>query len=66
MTKNSTQLWNLLLKEEYSDFDRSIHNILLSKNLVPSDKIVSQILAYAGSQRGFRVKSGKRILISLN
>jgi hypothetical protein len=67
MSKNSTiNLWYLLLKEEYSAFDRVVHKVLSSQSLDPKEETVNKILSYASSVRGIKTKSTNRILISLN
>jgi len=65
MSKNSTlKLWNYLLKEEYTLFDKSVHKILSEVHVGP--KTINTILAYASSVKAIRTKSNDKILISLN
>ena len=67
MSKNSTlKLWDFLVKEEYSTFDRSIHKILSERQLEPKKETINKILAYARSVKGIKMKSNDKILISLN
>ena len=67
MSKNSTlKLWNFLLKEEYSAFDRSLHKILSEKQLEAKKETINKILAYARSVKGIKMTSNDNILISLN
>ena len=67
MIKNATlKLWDLLLKEEYSAFDRSVHKILSTTQLEHKKETINKILAYAMSVRGIKMKSNDKILISLN
>ena len=67
MSKNSTlKLWDLLLKEEYSTFDRLVHKILSEKKLEPKKETINKILAYARSVKGIKIRSNDKILISLN
>ena len=67
MSKNSTlKLWNLILKNEYSDFDRSVHKILLLNKLEPKQETINSIVAYASSVQGIKMKSVDNILVSLN
>jgi len=67
MSKNSTlELWDLLLKEEYSAFDRSVHKILSEIQLEPKKETMNKILAYARSVKGVKIKLNNKILISLN
>ena len=67
MSKKSTlELWDFLLKEEYSTFDKSLHKILSATNLEPKQKTINNILAYASSLRGIETKSEYKILVSLN
>ena len=67
MTKNSTlKLWDLLLKEQYSTFDKSVHKILSETQLEPKKETINKILAYAGSVKGIKTKFNNKILIFLN
>jgi hypothetical protein len=67
MSKNSTlKLWNFLLKEEYSAFDRSVHKILFETQLEAKKETINKILAYARSVKGIKMRSNDKILISLN
>jgi len=67
MSKNSTsKMWNHLLKEEYTLFDKSVHIILSETQIGPKKEIIDTILAYASSVKGIRTKFKDKILISLN
>ena len=67
MSKNSTlKLWNLILKNEYSDFDRSVHKILPLYKLEPKHETINSIVAYASYVKGIKMKSVDNILVSLN
>jgi len=67
MIKNSTlKLWKLLLNKKYLEFDRAAYRNLSRKQLEPQQKTINDILSYAKSVRGIDMKSGDRILISLN
>lgn len=67
MSKNSTlKLWDFLVKEKYSTFDRSVHKILSGTQLEPKKETINKILAYARSVKGIKMKSNDKILISLN
>ena len=67
MSKNSTlKLWNYLLKEEYTLFDKSVYKILSEVQVEPKEEIIDTILAYANSVKAIRIKSNDKILISLN
>jgi hypothetical protein len=67
MSKNSTlKLWNFLLKEEYSAFDRSVHKILSETQLEAKKETIIKILAYARSVKGIKMRSNDKILIFLN
>lgn len=67
MSKNSTlKLWDHLLKEEYTSFDKSVHRILTETQQGPKKETIDTILAYASSVRGIGTKSKDKILISLN
>ena len=67
MIKNSTlKLWKLLLNKKYLEFDRPAYRNLSEKQLEPQQKTINDILSYAKSVRGIDMKSGNRILISLN
>ena len=67
MIKNSTlKMWNHLLKEEYTLFDKSVHSILSDNKIGPKKETIDTILAYARSVKVIRTKSKGQILISLN
>ena len=67
MRKNSTlKLWDLLVEEKYSDFDRSVNDILCTKKLELKEQTINNILAYANSVKGIKMKKKDAILISLN
>ena len=67
MRKNSTlKLWDLLLKDEHSAFDRSVDKILSTTQLEAKKETINKILAYARSVKGIKMKSNNKILISLN
>ena len=67
MIKNSTlKMWNHLLKEEYTLFDKSVHSILSDNKIGPKKETIDTILAYASSVRVIRTQSKDKILISLN
>ena len=67
MSKNSTlKLWDYLLKEEYTLFDKSVHKILSAVHLGPKKETIDTIFAYASSVKAIRTKSHDKILISLN
>ena len=66
MSRNSTlKLWDHLLKEEYSAFDRSVHKILSAKQIEPKKETIKTILAYASSVKGIKTRTNN-VLISLN
>ena len=67
MIKNSTlKMWNHLLKEEYTLFDKSVHSILSDNKIGPKKETIDTILSYARSVKVIRTKSKDQILISLN
>ena len=67
MSKNSTlKLWDYLLKEECTSFDKSVHKILSEAQVGPKKETIGTILAYASSVKTIRTKSNDKILISLN
>jgi hypothetical protein len=67
MSKNSTlKMWNHLLKEEYTLFDKSLHSILSENQIGPKKETIDTILAYASSVRAIRINFKNKILISLN
>ena len=67
MLKNSTlELWDYLLKEEFSSFDKAVHKLLSKNQIGPKKETIDAILAYAKSVKGIKTKSNNRILISLN
>ena len=67
MSKNSTlKLWDYLLREEFSSFDKAVHKLLSNNQIGPKKETIDIILAYAKSVKGIKTKSNDRILISLN
>jgi hypothetical protein len=67
MSKNFTlKMQNHLLKEEYTLFDKSLHNILSETQVGPKKETIDTILAYASSVKAIRTKSKYKILILLN
>ncbi len=66
MSRNSTlKLWDHLLKEEFSSFDKAVHKILNEIHLEPKKETINTILAYASSVKGIKTKTNN-VLISLN
>ena len=67
MSRNSTlNFWEHFLKDEISGCDSSFREIDLEDDLKPSKQTVDKILAYSVSVKGVKMKSGKKVLISLN
>ena len=67
MSKKSTlKLWDYLLKEEYTSFDKLVHKILSEPQIGAKKETIDIILAYARSVKAVRTKSNDKILISLN
>ena len=67
MTKNSTlKFRDLFLKEKYSAFNKSTHNLYYSRKLSPKQETINKILSYAKSVKGIKTKSHNTILVSLN
>ena len=66
MSRNSTlKLWDHLLKEEFSSFDKAAHKILNEIHLEPKKETINTILAYASSVKGIKTRTNN-VLISLN
>tara|TARA_B110000008_G_scaffold153585_1_gene154684 strand:+ start:6462 stop:6665 length:204 start_codon:yes stop_codon:yes gene_type:complete len=67
MNKNSTlKLWDHLLEEEYTSFNKSVHKLLSETQIGPKKETIDTILAYASSVKAIGTKSNDKILISLN
>jgi len=67
MRKRSTlDLWEFILAEECSAFDRPIHKNIFEQKTEPKQTTINNILAYASSLKGIKTRYGKKILISLN
>ena len=67
MSKNSTlELWDYLLKENLTLFDKSTHKTLPEAHEGPKKETIATILAYANSVKAIRTKLNDKILISLN
>jgi len=67
MSKNSTlKLWDYLLKEECTSFDKSVDKIVYEVPIAPKKETIEIILAYASSVKAIRTESNDKILISLN
>ena len=67
MTKRFTlSFLDLILKNESSISEKSLNRIFPEEELKPKEKTIRDILSYSSSVRGIRMKSDKKILISLN
>ena len=67
MSKNSTlKMWDHLLKEEYTSFDKLVHKLLSESQIGPNKETIDTTLAYASSVKAIRTKLYDKILISLN
>ena len=67
MSRNSTlNFWELFLKHKDVNFDLPFREIDLKDQLNPRQQTIEKVLAYAGSTKGIKMKSGEKILISLN
>ena len=68
MNRNSTLklLDYLLLREQYTQFDKSLHRILFEEQEGPKQETINTIVAYASSVKAIRMKSRDKVLISLN
>ena len=67
MIRNSTlKLWDLLLKEKYSEFDKLAYTTSSEEKLEPKQETIKDILFYASSVRAIKTKSIDKVLISLN
>jgi len=67
MSKNSTlKLWDHLLEEVCTSFDKSVHKLLSETQIGPKKETIDTILAYASSVKAIGTKSNDKILISLN
>lgn len=67
MSRNSTlNFWELFLKRKDVNFDLPFREIDLQDQLNPRPQTIEKVLAYAGSTKGIKMKSGEKILISLN
>ena len=67
MSKNSTlKLWDYLLQEDLTLFDKSTNKTLSKVQLGPKKETIDTILAYANSVKAIRTKLNDKILISLN
>ena len=65
ITSYTLKLWDHLLKEEFSSFDKAVHKILNEIHLEPKKETINTILAYASSVKGIKTKTNN-VLISLN
>ena len=67
MSKNSTlKLWDYLLKEEYTSFDKLVYKILSKQQIGSKKETIDTILSYASSVKAIRTRLNDKILISLN
>tara|TARA_B100000902_G_C26430712_1_gene491351 strand:- start:199 stop:402 length:204 start_codon:yes stop_codon:yes gene_type:complete len=67
MSRNSTlNFWELFLKHKDVNFYLPFREIDLKDQLNPRQQTIEKVLAYAGSTKGIKMKSGEKILISLN
>ena len=65
ITSYTLKLWDHLLKEEFSSFDKAVHKILNEIYLEPKKETINTILAYASSVKGIKTRTNN-VLISLN
>ena len=67
MSKNSTlKLWDYLIREEFSSFDKAVHKLLSENQIGPKKETIDVILAYAKSVKGIKTNLNNKVLISLN
>jgi hypothetical protein len=66
ITSYTLKLWDYLLKEEFSSFDKAVHKILNETHLGPKKQTIDTLLAYASSVKAIKTKSKENFLISLN
>tara|TARA_B100001250_G_scaffold81365_1_gene67006 strand:+ start:4351 stop:4554 length:204 start_codon:yes stop_codon:yes gene_type:complete len=67
MSRNFTlNFWEILLQEERLGSDQFSYKIDPENCLQPRKETVDKVLAYASSVRGMKMKSGGKILVSLN
>lgn len=67
MSRNSTlNIWEILLQEERLVSDQFSFKIDSENCLQPREETVDKVFAYASSVRGVKMKSGVKILVSLN
>lgn len=67
MRRNSTlNFWELFLKKKDSNSNLVCCKFDLDGQLQPSKKTVDKVIAYSCSIKGIKMKSGEKILISLN
>ena len=67
MSKNSTlKLWDHLLKEDYTLFDRSAQKAFCEIQEGPKKETINTIISYASSVKVVRLGLNNKILISLN
>jgi len=66
ITSYTLKLWDHLLKEEFSSFDKEVHKILNETHLGPKKETIDALLAYASSVKAIKTKSKDKFLISLN
>ena len=66
ITSYTLKLWDHLLKEEFSSFDKAVHKILNEINLGPKKETIDTLLTYASTVRAIKTKSKDKFLISLN
>ena len=66
ITSYTLKLWNHLLKEEFSSFDKAVNKILNEIHLGPKKETIDALLAYASSVEAIKTKSKVKFLIYLN
>ena len=66
ITSYTLKLWDHLLKEEFSSFDKAVNKILNETHLGPKKETIDALLAYASSVKAIKTKSKDKFLISLN
>lgn len=66
ITSYTLNLWDHLLKEEFSSFDKAVNKILNEIHLGPKKETIDALLAYASSVEAIKTKSKVKFLIYLN
>jgi hypothetical protein len=66
ITSYTLKLWDHLLKEGFSSFNKEAHKILNETHSGPKKETIDTLLAYASSVKAIKTKTKDKFLFFLN